>query len=68
MEAGWNIDSVMSRWGMEVEPIGRDEMPLNNLERRRRMNMKIETRFRKIRASNTPGMYQYPRLFPEIDS
>jgi hypothetical protein len=53
---------------MEVEPIGRDEMPLKNLERRRRMNMKIETGFRKIRASNTPGMHQYPRLFPEIDS
>jgi hypothetical protein len=53
---------------MEEEPIGRDEMPLKNLEKRRRMNMKIETGFRKIRASNTPGMYRYPRLFPEIDS
>jgi hypothetical protein len=53
---------------MEVEPIGRDEMPLMNLERRQRMNMKIGIGFRKIRALNTPWMYQYPRLFPEIDS
>ena len=68
VEAGRNTDSVMSRWGMEVEPIGRDEMPLMNLERRRRMNMKIGIGFRKIRALNTPGMYRYPRLFPEIDS
>jgi hypothetical protein len=50
---------------MEVSPTGRDKMPLKDLERRQRMNMKIETGFRKIRASNTPVTYQYPRLFPE---
>jgi hypothetical protein len=42
---------------MEVAPTGRDKMPLRDLDRRQRMNMKIETGFKKIRASNTPVTY-----------
>jgi hypothetical protein len=42
---------------MEIVPTGRGKMPLKDLERRQRMNMKIETGFRKIRASNTRVTY-----------
>jgi hypothetical protein len=68
MEAGRNTDSITSPWGMEVAPSGQGKMLPKNLERRQRMNMKIVTGFRKIRASNTPETYQYPRLFPETGS
>ncbi len=57
MEAGRNTDSVTSPWDMEVASSGQGEMLPKNLERRRRMNMKIVTGFRKIRASNTPEMH-----------
>jgi hypothetical protein len=67
VEAGQNTDSVTSRRGIRVKP-ERGETPLKNLERRRRMNMKIETGFRRIRVSNTPVTYRYPRLFPETGS
>ena len=68
MVAGRNTDSVTSRWGIEVEPDEQGELPLKDLERRHRMNMKIGTGFSKIRVSNTPVMYRYPRLFPETGS
>jgi hypothetical protein len=68
VEAGRNTDSVTSRCGMEVTPTGRGEMHPKNLERRRMMNMKIVTGLRKIRASNTPETYRYPRLFPGTES
>jgi hypothetical protein len=67
VEAGRNTDLVMSRQGTSVEP-ERGENPLKDLERRRKMNMKIETGFRRIRVSNTPVTYRYPRLFPETGS
>ncbi len=44
METGRNTDLVTSWcWGIEVAPTRRGEMPLKDLERKRRMNMKIET-------------------------
>ncbi len=62
MEAGRNTESVTSPWGMEVAPSGQGKMLSKNLERRWRMNMKIVTGFRKIRALNTPEAYRYPIL------
>jgi hypothetical protein len=67
VEAGRNTDSVMSRRVTSVEP-ERGEKPLKDLERRRRMNMKIDTGFRRIRVLNTPVTHRYPRLFPATGS